>query len=115
METSYLFERNEDMLSISFQLVFNYFPFVLISQVAVSHNVPTMTEEWVKSVWEAVLKRGAEEHVSATDKDFLPYHCKPLHGQVVCVSQVDQDTKTELKRLIEENGEQKDEKEELVR
>lgn len=57
-------------------------------------------------VWEAVMKEEAGEHVSATDEFFLPYKCKPLHGLVVCVSQVDQDTKADLKRIIEENGEQ---------
>lgn len=70
-------------------------------------QIPIMTEGWVMGVWEAVVKEETGEHVSATDEFFLPYKCKPLHGLVVCVSQVDQDTKADLKRIIEENGEQK--------
>ncbi|XP_050711420.1 DNA topoisomerase 2-binding protein 1-like isoform X2 [Eriocheir sinensis] len=73
-------------------------------KVAVEQQIPIMTEGWVMSVWEAVVKEEAGEHVSATDELFLPYKCKPLHGLVVCVSQVDQDTKADLKRIIEENG-----------
>lgn len=65
-----------------------------------------MTREWVTAVWEAVVNGNSDEHVSATDDRFLQYKCKPLHGHVVCVSQVTQHTKNEMKGLIEENGEQ---------
>ncbi|KAG0725608.1 DNA topoisomerase 2-binding protein 1-A [Chionoecetes opilio] len=74
-------------------------------KVAVEQGVPTMTEQWVTAVWEAVVAGDTSEHVSATDECFQPYLCQPMHGLVVCVSQADQPTKMKLKRLIEENGE----------
>uniref|UniRef100_A0A0P4VX53 BRCT domain-containing protein n=1 Tax=Scylla olivacea TaxID=85551 RepID=A0A0P4VX53_SCYOL len=73
-------------------------------KVAVEQGCPTMTEEWVTAVWEAVLTGDVSSHVSASDNRFLPYLCKPLHGLIVCVSQADQSTKLSLKKLIEENG-----------
>lgn len=76
-----------------------------IPQVAVEQKVPIMMEGWVRAVWEEVVKGEAFKHVSASDEYFLPYTCKPLHGLMVCVSQVDSDTKADLKRMIEENGE----------
>lgn len=53
---------------------------------------------WVMGVWEAV------NPVSATYKCFLPYKCKMLHRLVVCLSQVDQHTRTDVRRVIKENG-----------
>lgn len=68
-------------------------------------RVPTMTEDWVRAVWEAVVTGDVSEHVTATDDRFLPYLCKSLHGLAICVSQADVPTKTALQKLIEENGE----------
>lgn len=66
-------------------------------KVAVEQQVPIMT----RGMGDGCV---GGSRMCATDECFLPYKCKPLDGLVVCVSQVDKDTKAALKRFIEENG-----------
>ncbi|XP_071515470.1 DNA topoisomerase 2-binding protein 1-like isoform X2 [Panulirus ornatus] len=71
--------------------------------VAVQHDIPIMTGEWVKAVWSAV-SQDFREDILATDQQFLSYACPVFKGLVICVSQMQRKEKEALKKIIEENG-----------
>lgn len=71
--------------------------------VAIEKEIPIMTGEWVKAVWNAV-SREYREDIYATDEQFLSYTCPIFKNLVICVSQMPRKNKEALKKIIEENG-----------
>lgn len=62
-----------------------------------------MTEQWVYSVWEASCKR----NVHACDPEFQAYKCSVFHGLTITCSNLPQQQKEEIRKLINDNGEDK--------
>ncbi|XP_068207098.1 DNA topoisomerase 2-binding protein 1 isoform X2 [Palaemon carinicauda] len=71
--------------------------------VAIERDIPIMTGEWLRAVWNAV-SREYREDIYATDEQFLSYTCPIFKNLVICVSQMPRKNKAALKKIIEENG-----------
>ena len=68
--------------------------------VAVSKEIPIMTNEWVTQVWE----RGKHDNIHATNPTFTRYKCPALMGLTLTVSQMGKKDKEILKKSIESHG-----------
>lgn len=72
-------------------------------QVAVENEIPIMTGEWVKAVWEKASTNFMED-TSATHKQFSSYACPVFKALVITVSQLGRKEKESMKKIIEDNG-----------
>jgi topoisomerase (DNA) II binding protein 1 len=75
--------------------------FVCLLQKTIERSVPVMTQDWVRSVWDASCKR----NVHASDPEFEAYKCPVFHGLTVTCSNLPRQQKEEIRKLIHDNGE----------
>jgi hypothetical protein len=72
-----------------------------VLQKAIERNLPVMTEDWVHNVWLESCKR----NVHASDPEFKAYKCPVFHGLIVTCSNLPRQQKEEIRKLINDNGE----------
>jgi len=60
-----------------------------------------MTEDWVCNVWLESCKR----NVHASDPEFQAYKCPVFHGLIVTCSNLPRQQKEEIRKLVNDNGE----------
>ena len=60
-----------------------------------------MTEDWVHNVWLESCKR----NVHASDPEFQVFKCPVFHGLTVTCSNLPRQQKEEIRKLINDNGE----------
>jgi len=72
-----------------------------VLQKAIERNLPVMTEDWVHNVWLESCKR----NVHASDPEFQAYKCPVFHGLIVTCSNLPRQQKEEIRKLINDNGE----------
>jgi hypothetical protein len=74
---------------------------IYLLQKAIERSLPIMTQDWVRSVWEASCKR----NVHASDPEFQAYKCPVFYGLTITCSNLPRQQKEELRKLIQDNGE----------
>jgi topoisomerase (DNA) II binding protein 1 len=72
-----------------------------VLQKAIERNLLVMTADWVQNVWLESCKRNAH----ASDPEFQAYKCPVFHGLTVTCSNLPRQQKEEIRKLINDNGE----------